>query len=62
MHAEHVHQNAQKLQRAPIGLDHHGLGQSPPTDIFWLRAWAHKRQFQRYSDVSSNKNGREITN
>jgi len=36
MHAEHVHQKAQKSQRAPIGLDPHGLGQSPPspTDIF----------------------------
>jgi len=40
MHAEHVHQKAQKSQRATIGLDHHGLGQSAPpppralTDIF----------------------------
>jgi len=25
MHAEHVHQKAQKSQRAPIGLDHHGF-------------------------------------
>jgi len=30
MHAERVHQKAHKSQRAPIGLDHHGLGQSPP--------------------------------
>jgi len=35
MHAEHVHQKAQKSQlRTPIGLDHHGLGQSPPPLTF----------------------------
>jgi len=60
MHAEHVHQKAQKSQRAPIGLDHHCLGQSPPpTDIFLATAL---KQFSRKCGGKSDRTAHVMQN